>query len=276
MKHIPSQRERKTLTEQESFTEISQLEDKTFSKHLEPLIELPSSDIKPSRKTISRFKNELKKPKALVMPLLHAEMNDQYPNNEMNNEANPSDFLPATDIYDIQAIEDQMALLEQKEIEENDRKWEEHVNDDKLVVGVISAPQEEGTLQGSSVDKDLAQEGVVQTIRPVRVKDKKCNQCPQLFFRKDHLKRHIVFKHSQTKRPVQEKNKKCNQCDQLFFWKHSVKRHILFKHTQIKRPVQEKDKKCDQCDQLFSRKDNLKKHIILKHTQKRYLSKKKT
>ena len=60
IKHIPSQKERNTLTEQESFTEISQIEDNTFSKHLEPINELPSSDIKPSRKAISRFKNELK------------------------------------------------------------------------------------------------------------------------------------------------------------------------------------------------------------------------
>ena len=73
-----------------------------------------------------------------MKPLLYSELNSEDQNNQMNNilvanneeisEDNPIDAsITHTDIYDVQEMEDERVVLQQKEIEEIDKEWEEHV-----------------------------------------------------------------------------------------------------------------------------------------------------
>ena len=208
-KHLASQREQMPLTSQENFTRVVALEKNRSPKQNKQKSVLLSSDKQLDKRTILNFGNEQKKPTAFVKPLLHADLNPEDLINEMNNilvadneeirETNSSNATPTTDISDVQAMEDERVLLEQKEIEEIDKEWEEHVNDEKYAFEkeVVSAPQEEGIRQTSFVDSEPVREGDAQANRPVKETDKKCKQCHQVFCSTDNLKRHIMFKHTQ-------------------------------------------------------------------------------
>ena len=212
-----------------------------------------------------------KKPTAFVKPLLNAETNIEDKTNQMknilvadNNEIgadNSIDYVTATDNVDVQAMEDEMVLLEQKEIEEIDKEWEEKVNDEKdsFEKEVSFNPQEVGILQTSAVNSDPGQEVDAQTIRYFKEKKRKCNQCGQLFHR-DSLQRHILVKHTTTNKPVKAKNNKCEECDKLFRHPNELKYHIQIQH-RVKRIL-----KCDQCNHKFVHEKNLKQHMRV-HTR---------
>ena len=109
-KHLASQKEQMTLTEQENFTKIVPLENNRRTKQNKKRNGLPGSDKNSNKRAISTFDNKQKKPTAFVKPLLHAELNSEDQNNQMNNilvavneeisEDNPIDAsITDTDIY---------------------------------------------------------------------------------------------------------------------------------------------------------------------------------
>ena len=208
-KHMASQKENIILIE--SFKKIVALENINNTTLL-------SLNNKSSRNAVVNFDNKLKKPKAFVKPLLPAEVNAEDQTTEMTNilvadneeisEARPTDTVPALDTYDV--MENERVLLEQREIEDIEKEWEELVKDEKDNF-------EKGVSSASFDNSDLVQEGVAQTNRPGEENYKKCKQCDQLFHsehlfhRKYSLRRHTMVKHMDTNKQVQAETKKCGE-----------------------------------------------------------------